>query len=181
MAPHCTKKFHHIWRAASRHAGRNDRTLNPCRSSARAVSRTAFRVAAVTGISPSSSNHPIGMAFASSIEIGRRSTGGLTGSRGSCADSVRNRRITSAMVRPIGSIAPSIENGPMGGLCPRPGTRPGVGFSEQMPQKCAGSRTDPPLSLPSPPADSPAAIAAASPPLDPPEERFGSHGFLVLP
>jgi hypothetical protein len=55
-----------------------------------------------------------------------------------------------------------------GGSCPMPGMRPGVGFNAQMPVKCAGSRTDPPLSLPSPAADMPDAIAAASPPLDPP-------------
>jgi len=46
--------------------------------------------------------------------------------------------------------------------------RPGVGFNEQMPVKCAGTRTEPPLSLPRPPADMPAAIAADSPPLEPP-------------
>jgi len=47
------------------------------------------------------------------------------------------------------------------------GIRPGVGFSPQIPQKCAGSRIDPPPSLPTPPADIPAAIAADSPPLEP--------------
>jgi hypothetical protein len=59
------------------------------------------------------------------------------------------------MVRAMGPIAPRIENGPThGGRCPRPGIRPGVGLSEQMPVKCAGTRTDPPLSLPRPAADS---------------------------
>lgn len=62
-----------------------------------------------------------------------------------------------------------------------PGIRPGVGFSEQMPVKCAGSRTEPPLSLPNPHAESPAAMAAASPPLDPPAERSSDHGFEVRP
>ena len=73
------------------------------------------------------------------------------------------------MVRAMGPIAPSVEKGPThAGRCPAPGIRPGVGFSAQMPVKCAGSRTDPPLSLPSPPADIPAAIAEDSPPLEPP-------------
>ena len=73
------------------------------------------------------------------------------------------------MVRAIGPIAPRIENGPtQAGRWPLPGKRPGVGFSEQMPVKCAGTRTEPPLSLPKPPADNPAAMAADSPPLDPP-------------
>jgi hypothetical protein len=59
--------------------------------------------------------------------------------------------------------------------------RPGVGLSEQMPVKCAGIRTDPPLSLPSPAADMPAAMAADSPPLEPPGVRFRSHGLRVCP
>src|SRR5712664_2081288 len=58
---------------------------------------------------------------------------------------------------------------------------PGVGFSPQMPQKCAGTRIDPPPSLPTPPAEHPAAIAAASPPLEPPALRDKSQGLLVLP
>ncbi len=86
------------------------------------------------------------------------------------------------MVRAMGPMAPRIENGPThGGRWPRPGMRPGVGLSEQMPVKCAGTRTDPPLSLPSPPAESPAAMAADSPPLDPPGDRSRSHGFRVRP
>ncbi len=56
--------------------------------------------------------------------------------------------------------------------------RPGVGFNPQMPQKCAGSRIDPPPSLPTPPAESPAAIAAASPPLDPPAVRVEIPGIV---
>ena len=46
-----------------------------------------------------------------------------------------------------------------------------------MPVKCAGTRTEPPLSDPSPAADMPAAIAADSPPLEPPGDRSRSHGF----
>src|SRR5208282_3490099 len=51
----------------------------------------------------------------------------------------------------------------------------------QTPQKRAGTRIDPPPSLPTPPAESPAAIAAASPPLDPPAVRERSHGLFVRP
>ena len=43
------------------------------------------------------------------------------------------------------------------------GTRPGDGLKEQIPVKCAGTRTEPPLSLPRPAADRPAAMAADSP------------------
>ena len=50
-----------------------------------------------------------------------------------------------------------------------------------MPQKLAGTRTDPPPSLPRPASEHPAAIAAASPPLEPPAVRVRSHGFDVTP
>src|SRR5580700_5719066 len=40
---------------------------------------------------------------------------------------------------------------------------------------------EPPPSLLTPPAESPAAIAAASPPLDPPAVRERFHGLLVRP
>ena len=50
--------------------------------------------------------------------------------------------------------------------------RPGVGFNPQMPEKCAGTRMEPPPSLPIPPAEQHAAIAAASPPLEPPGRTF---------
>src|SRR5438445_4093114 len=59
--------------------------------------------------------------------------------------------------------------------------RPGVGLSPQMPLKCAGTRMEPPPSLPTPPTEHPEAIAAASPPLEPPAERVRSQGLLVLP
>jgi len=50
-----------------------------------------------------------------------------------------------------------------------------------MPLKCAGTRIDPPPSLPMPPAEHPAAIAAASPPLDPPGVPVRSQGLFVRP
>ncbi len=62
-----------------------------------------------------------------------------------------------------------------------PGILPGVGFSPAIPQKCAGMRMEPPPSLATPPAEQNAAIAAASPPLEPPGVRVTSHGLLVRP
>jgi hypothetical protein len=44
------------------------------------------------------------------------------------------------------------------------------------PQTLAGMRMDPPPSLPCAAGASPAATAAAAPPLDPPAERERSHG-----
>src|SRR5438477_12730511 len=83
-----------------------------------------------------------------------------------------NKSFRSFTVRAIGPTTPSPVKGPaLGGKCPVAGMRPGVGLSPQMPQKCAGTRMEPPPSLPTPPAEHPEAIAAASPPLDPPAVR----------
>jgi len=56
-----------------------------------------------------------------------------------------------------------------------------VGFKPQIPVKCAGTRIDPPPSLPIPPAEQHDEIAAASPPLEPPGVRSRLHGLLVCP
>ena len=61
------------------------------------------------------------------------------------------------------------------------GMRPGVGFNPAMPQKCAGTRMEPPPSEARPPGEQKDAIAAASPPLDPPGVRAPSQGLLVRP
>src|SRR5580704_6263377 len=109
-------------------------------------------------------------------------TGAEQGSPSSHPAITANSVRTSSIVRAIGPTTPIRANGPPAfGKCPVEGMRPGVGFNPQMPQKCAGSRIDPPPSLPTPPAESPAAIAAASPPLDPPEVRERFHGLLVRP
>src|SRR5258707_14943446 len=89
---------------------------------------------------------------------------------------------TSATVRAMGPTTPIQEKAPApGGKCPVEGMRPGVGFNPQIPQKCAGTRIEPPPSLPTPPAEQPAAMAAASPPLEPPAECARFHGLLVFP
>jgi len=50
-----------------------------------------------------------------------------------------------------------------------------------MPVSWAGPRTETATSLPNPSGDRPAAIAADSPPLEPPGVRSGSYGFKVRP
>ena len=52
----------------------------------------------------------------------------------------------------------------------------GLGLIEAIPQQCAGLRSDPPTSLPSPSGDIPVASAAASPPLEPPAVTPGPTG-----
>src|SRR5215472_5561211 len=108
-------------------------------------------------------------------------TGADIGSPGSGPAITENKRRRSATLRAIGPTTPIQEKAPpAGGKCPVAGMRPGVGFKPQMPQKCAGTRIEPPPSLPTPPAEQPAAIAAASPPLEPPHEYSAFHGLLVL-
>src|SRR5215472_4224309 len=93
-----------------------------------------------------------------------------------------NSTRTSPMVRAMGPTTPIQPKAPADeGKCPVAGTRPGVGFNPQMPQKWAGTRMEPPPSLPTPPIEQPAAMAAASPPLDPPDEYARFHGLLVFP
>jgi len=52
-------------------------------------------------------------------------------------------------------------------------------LSPTTPQKAAGWRIEPPVSVPSPPAARPAATAAAGPPDEPPGTRVRSHGLRV--
>src|SRR3954465_13977513 len=55
--------------------------------------------------------------------------------------------------------------------------RPYVGFRPETPQKLAGMRIEPPVSVPSASATAPVASATAEPPLLPPGTRSGSYGF----
>ena len=61
------------------------------------------------------------------------------------------------------------------------GTRPGEGRNPTTPQKAAGLRSDPPVSLPSAIGIMPHARATAAPPLDPPQVFVKSCGFFVAP
>ena len=56
-----------------------------------------------------------------------------------------------------------------------------VGLSPNRPQHAAGTRIEPPASLPCAIGTMPAATAAAAPPLDPPAVRPVSQGLRVGP
>ena len=56
-----------------------------------------------------------------------------------------------------------------------------MGFSPTRPQREAGWRTDPPVSVPIDQGASPPATAAAEPPEEPPGTRPASHGFTTSP
>src|SRR5271157_6432970 len=112
----------------------------------------------------------------------RNGTGAESASPASGPAITSNSARRSATERAIGPTTPIHEKAPApGGKCPVAGMRPGVGFSPQIPQKCAGARTEPPPSLPTPPIEQLVAMAAASPPLEPPADLERSQGFDVLP
>lgn len=67
------------------------------------------------------------------------------------------------------------------GQMPVMGTRPWVALSDTMPVCAAGPRTEMARSVPRPSGDIPAAIAADSPPLEPPGVRLRSHGLFDRP
>src|ERR1039457_4731682 len=58
---------------------------------------------------------------------------------------------------------------------------PYVGVTPTTPQKDAGWRMDPPVSLPSDTTAVPCATTAADPPLDPPGTRSGARGLRTGP
>ena len=66
-------------------------------------------------------------------------------------------------------------------MCPVTGTQWSVGLIVQIPQKCAGIRTDPAMSLPISRGVNPAATAAPPPPVEPPGVRSRCQGLLERP
>src|SRR5438874_4466003 len=82
--------------------------------------------------------------------------------------------LTSATVRAIGQITDSPA-----GSARSSGTVLGDGLSPTTPQHDAGMRIEPPMSVPTPAAASPAATAAPLPPVDPPGVKPSRQGLLV--
>src|SRR6476620_10183858 len=69
----------------------------------------------------------------------------------------------------------------LGSVIGRLDVRPRDGFRPTTPHHAAGSRIEPPMSLACATGTSPAATAAAAPPLDPAVERVVSHGLRHAP
>src|SRR5437879_4618904 len=102
--------------------------------------------------------------------------------------------MAASALLPPSSTAPARRNTP-GPLANHPGAsndgaiaiapdrsmRPSVGRMLYTPQKAAGIRTDPPVSLPSPMSQAPAAVAAAEPADEPPGRRPGARIFVGVP
>ena len=75
---------------------------------------------------------------------------------------------------------PSVEKSIHEGRGSRP-TSPFVGLMPARPQKAAGMRIEPPPSVAVAMGASPAATAAAEPPLEPPGVNSSFHGLRVVP
>src|SRR5436305_10602768 len=81
----------------------------------------------------------------------------------------------------VRAIGPTWSKLGASGKQPLVGTRSKVGLKPTTPQQAAGMRIDPPESVPSAASASPAARAAADPPLEPPAIRPGAIGFGTVP
>jgi hypothetical protein len=79
------------------------------------------------------------------------------------------------------AIGPAWSNVGASGKTPSVGTSPNVGLKPTTPQQAAGMRIEPPLSVPRAASQSPAARAAADPPLEPPGIRLLSSGLTTSP
>src|SRR5262249_27994742 len=100
------------------------------------------------------------------------------GSRGSGPTMTENINAASATVRVIG---PCIDIAFQAVTLGYRATRPCDGLNPTTPHHAAGWRIEPARSPPSASGPSPAATAAAAPPLDPPGERDTAHGLTVAP
>ena len=67
------------------------------------------------------------------------------------------------------------------GAMPAPETRPTVGRSPARPHRAAGTRTEPPVSVPMAAGTRPAATTTPEPPLLPPGMRDASQGLCAAP
>ena len=79
------------------------------------------------------------------------------------------------------AIGPAVSRVVEIGAMPRPETRPTVGRKPKTPHSADGTRTEPPVSVPSAAGTRPAATATPEPPLLPPGIRSGAHGLRAVP
>ena len=96
-------------------------------------------------------------------------------------DSPILKSFTDLAIGPSLKKAPDIPISSKGAIVLTKGILPIEGFIEVIPQQYAGFLNDPPMSLPIPNGLIPVAIAAPSPPLDPPGVIALFQGLKVLP
>ena len=116
-----------------------------------------------------------GRRTAAASSAGASSVGGSAGSGPTT--------VASAAWSSVGSLVTKPGESKLGasGTPPVLLIRPSVVFNPYTPQKEAGIRIEPPVSLATASGTMPAATAAAEPPLDPPAMRSRSHGLRVDP
>src|SRR5690349_15341655 len=100
---------------------------------------------------------------------------------GSGTGSPVTTELTSAANATVSASTPIVSLVGDSGTTPSLPHRPTLGRNPTIPQYDAGMRTEPPVSVPSASGTSPAATAAALPPLDPPAERPGALGLATVP
>ena len=90
---------------------------------------------------------------------------------------------SSAQHATVGASGPAESSVPDSGNTPSSGMRPTVVLKPVTPQRAAGIRTEPPVSLPMAAAAMPSVTETAAPEDDPPgmRPRARSHGFLGVP
>ena len=97
------------------------------------------------------------------------------------ADSSSAASDTRSRVAPSRANQPAVSKLGAWGITPARSTRPWVVRSPYRPQKPAGTRTDPPVSVPSAKSARPPATAAAEPEDEPPGTNPGAAGFRGVP
>lgn len=98
-----------------------------------------------------------------------------------CAPSGARTESNSRRSSTVRAIGPTWSSEGAKGKTPVVSMRPNVGLRPMTPQKAAGIRMDPAVSVPMAKGARPAASAAAEPPLEPPGTTVGSHGLRVGP
>ena len=148
--------------------GRRRRRAPRC---SRACTGTSIGGSAVTAIRRRPGGAP------GSSANGRSGGGAHQGSPGSYPVRTSSRAAASATEREIGPEVESPSSDGKGEV----ETRPRDGLRPKTPQQEAGILIEPPPSVPCASGISPAASAAAAPPLDPPGVSSGFQGFRVAP
>ena len=121
------------------------------------------------------------------MRIPAGSSGGPTSRTGENEDhgsrvsppAISEKRSAASPTERVSGPTVSIEGA--SGKTPEIGMRPCVTFNPITPHSAAGTRTDPPVSVPSAAAARSAATAAPDPPEDPPGDVSGFHGLRTGP
>src|SRR5205814_347691 len=98
-------------------------------------------------------------------------------------DSLTANRTLAALasISALRACTPTVSKVGANGMTPATEMKSCDGRNPQIPQLLAGTRTDPPVSVPNAKSTSPHATAEAEPLEDPPGTRSGARGFSGVP